>query len=69
MTVFARYVDIPGDPAAIACCSCGRGKAILSGAHFEVGPEALVDLNPEVAQGLIPHEKGRRALFREIFVR
>lgn len=31
----ARYHDLKGRPAAVICCSLGKGKAILSGVHPE----------------------------------
>lgn len=31
----ARYIDLPGSPAAVIRCSLGKGRAILSGVHPE----------------------------------
>lgn len=35
--VLARYLDLPGAPPAIIECPNGKGKAILSGVHLELG--------------------------------
>lgn len=37
------YEGIKGAPPAIIACSVGQGRAILSGVHFEVTPETLMD--------------------------
>ena len=39
--VIANYEDIAGQPPAIISCNIGKGKAILSGVHFEVSKESL----------------------------
>lgn len=39
--VLARYLDLPGEPAAIIECAVGKGKAILSGVHLESQPVLL----------------------------
>ena len=35
--VLARYHDLVDKPAAVVECAVGKGKAILSGVHFEIG--------------------------------
>ncbi len=35
--ILARYLELPGQPPAIIECSVGKGKAILSGVHIELG--------------------------------
>lgn len=35
--ILARYMDLPDQPPAIIECTVGKGKAILSGVHIEMG--------------------------------
>ncbi len=51
-TVLATY-DFEEKPAAIVECQVGKGKAILSGIHFEWAPE-LLDANESYLQPIIP---------------
>lgn len=39
--IFARYTDLPNQPAAIIECSVGEGKAILCSPHMEKFPRYL----------------------------
>ncbi len=41
--VLGRYSDLPGKPAAIVCCTFGKGLAILSGVHIEHPSEHIVE--------------------------
>lgn len=35
--ILAHYLDLPGEPPAILECPLGKGRAILSGVHLELG--------------------------------
>lgn len=35
--ILARYLDLPDHPPAIIQCTVGKGRAILSGVHIELG--------------------------------
>lgn len=63
------YLDLDGRPPAIVEAKVGKGRAILSGVHFEYGIEFLDVKNPYLS-GLYPSleasEAKRKALFREI---
>ncbi len=39
--IIARYDALPGNPPAMICKTVGKGRVLLSGVHFEIGPEAL----------------------------
>jgi biotin--protein ligase len=64
--VLARYAELPGAPPAIIECAVGKGRAILSGVHFEVGPSHLDEADPRqgtLAPLLSSYEEERRRLF------
>lgn len=52
--------------AAVISCKVGKGKALLSGVHFEVRPDALVKENSpsDVCKTLIQTEERRLALLQ-----
>lgn len=47
--IIAHYNDVTGRPPAIISCPVGKGKAILSGVHFEASDNALTvyDFSPK----------------------
>ncbi|NCO03955.1 MAG: biotin--protein ligase [Alphaproteobacteria bacterium] len=45
ITVLATYADIENTPPALISCAVGKGRALLSGVHFEVMPDMLIDYN------------------------
>ena len=51
--VLAIYKDLPSQPVAAVECSVGKGKAILSGVHFEYDPSLLDDTDPYLKE-IIP---------------
>lgn len=44
--ILARYLDLPGEPPAIIECSIGKGKALLSGVHFETQLSHFPEYSP-----------------------
>lgn len=40
--VLGTYADLPGTPPAIIECTVGKGRAILSGVHVEMGLKSLL---------------------------
>ena len=67
--VLGHYDDIPGKPAAIILCKVGKGKAVLSGVHFEYGCSVVENrksLNPEIVSRLCQDEKKRLQCFQKI---
>jgi glutamine amidotransferase-like uncharacterized protein len=65
--VLATYSDLKEDPAAIVCCQFGKGKALLSGVHFEFSAHALNKESPYLKRIIPLLEKGeerRRELMR-----
>jgi len=64
--VEARYLDLPGRPAAILSCKVGEGRAVLSGVHpefsfadFPTGSRQLC----RIKRCLLPFEERRQMLF------
>lgn len=63
----SRYLDIPGKPAAIVECSSGKGKAILSGVHIEIGiSDPKTTLRGKMKEVLTEHEPRRKQFFRRV---
>lgn len=65
--IISRYLEIPGNPAAIIQTPQGMGKVILTGVHFEIG---LTDPNTtligKLKKPFLEHEATRRHFFEEI---
>ncbi len=65
--VLSRYLDIEGEPAAIVECEIGKGKAILSGVHFEIGvTDPRTTLVGKMKEPFREHEIRRRQFFTKI---
>lgn len=65
--VLSRYINLEGKPAAIVLCKCGKGKAILSGAHIEMSASYLAHIDPKIENvDLEQGEKVRRILFKDV---
>ncbi len=64
--ILARYLDIEGHPPAIIECSIGQGKAILSGAHLEMGAVSSTQDSP--LYELFLQSEPLRSLFWEKFI-
>lgn len=65
--IIARYLDIPGQPAAIIQCNVGKGKAILCGPHPEIGAYNLTTQDPhflKIKPALENIETQRKELFQ-----
>lgn len=62
--VLASY-DPDGEFAALVMCRIGKGKAILSGPHFEYDPE-LLDHSDEYLQQIIPELKNGNEKRKEL---
>ena len=63
----SRYLDIPGTPSAIIECPIGKGKAILSGVHFEIGTtDPRTPLRGKMKECLKEYEPQRRQFFSHI---
>ncbi len=64
--ILARYADLPHRPPAIIECKVGKGKAILSGVHFEISA-GLLSEEDRYHKPMIPlirsTEEKRRAFF------
>lgn len=68
--VLARYLEIPHEPAAIVYCKVGKGKAILSGVHPEVGSSSLYSSDPffkNIQPQLEAIEDQRQLLLQSLF--
>lgn len=65
--VLARYSDIAGHPPAIIECHVGKGKAILSGAHLEMGPDSFYTHDPSLLH-LLRQSEVQRLLFLDKFI-
>lgn len=67
VSILSKYLDLPEKPPAVIECCIGRGKAILSGVHFEIG---VSDPNTTLTRGfrktLLEHEKRRLVFFEEV---
>lgn len=63
--VLAKYQDLEGCPAAIIQCSVGKGKAILSGVHFEQD-YTLCPSNTQLYNLLKDNEPKRLKLFESL---
>jgi len=70
--VLARYLDLVDQPAAVIERKFGRGKAILSGVHFECDPESFSQnqliIHPSFDL-LIEHNCLRKEVIKKIFQR
>jgi len=68
--IFARYSELEKEPPAIVVCPFGKGKAVLSGVHFEYSACSLPADNVYI-QRILPFleqsEKRRTSLIQEIF--
>lgn len=67
--VLSRYLDLQGHPAAILEIAIGKGKAILSGVHFEYSPKNLRKEDPRLAALypiLLESEELRQQLIRKL---
>jgi glutamine amidotransferase-like uncharacterized protein len=67
--VLSRYLDLSGHPAAILEIDIGKGKAILSGVHFEYSPKNLRKEDPRLAALypiLLKSEEMRQNLMRTL---
>lgn len=63
--VLSRYTQREGNPPSIISCKVAEGRAVLSGVHFEFGPEALDPKSERMKQimaELIFHEETRQKL-------
>lgn len=59
--VLAKYLDISDHPAAIIECSFGRGRAILSGVHIEIGvSNNKISMPVQIKTLLQPYESERK---------
>lgn len=70
--VIATYSDLKQDPAAIVLCQFGKGKALLSGVHFEFSAPLLNRESPHLQRVLPLLEKGeerRRELMRAMLLK
>jgi len=56
--VLASYDDLPGKPLAVIACSVGKGKAILSGVHLEMGASCFKPEDPMFKE-LRPSDEAR----------
>lgn len=68
--VLAIYKDLPNQPAAVIECIAGKGKAILSGVHFEYDPTLLDDTDPylkDIIPVLEKHDSKRMDLMKSLF--
>lgn len=68
--VISKYLEINHHPAAIIEIPIGKGKALLSGVHIEIGtshPPAT--LKEEMRQALLPFEMERRRFFQQLLYR
>jgi glutamine amidotransferase-like uncharacterized protein len=67
--VLARYKELTNSPAAIILCYVGKGKALLSGVHFEQRIADLLSHNPYhqiIAPRLLLAEEKRKAVFADL---
>lgn len=70
VTVISKYLDIEGHPAAIVECSIGKGKAILSGVHIEMGTsQSLTTFDDNMISKLLPFEVQRKRFFHFLLSR
>lgn len=61
--VLAKFQKIEGNPPAIIECKVGKGIAILSGVHLEVGSHHLFT---SLRKTLAPYEQIRQAAFQNL---
>eukprot|EP00474_Spongospora_subterranea_P010686 CRZ11144.1 hypothetical protein [Spongospora subterranea] len=69
--ILARY-EQQSDRAAIVLVKVGKGKALLSGVHFEFDPESAFPDEPEgkpLVNELRQHDQHRRAFVQELLKR
>ena len=67
--VISRYLEVDGHPPAIISCAVGKGRAVLSGVHFEFSSDSFGSdsaLIQKVILGILPYESKRLELVREI---
>lgn len=72
ITVLARYLELPSNPAAIVACTVGTGVAILAGVHPEYSARSFRGATGSLAavyEQLVPAEQARIAILREIATR
>lgn len=63
----SHYLEIEGNPAAIIEIAVGKGKAILSGVHIEIGNSPYSSLlNKKIYHELIPYEEQRKDFFHHL---
>lgn len=68
--LISRYLDIEECPAAIIEISIGKGKAILSGIHIEMGTSyPLKSFKKAMIKTLEPYETQRKRFFQHILYR
>lgn len=68
----SAYLDLPGQPHAILELPVGKGRAILSGVHFEYSPQYMKADDPHldpIREKLSEHEPMRRTIFTDILTR
>jgi biotin--protein ligase len=71
VSVLSHYTEIEGMPPAIISCKVAKGKALLSGIHFEYAAEDLTRDDPfhdAIYPFLNRTEEKRNKIFREILV-
>ena len=62
--IVATHLDLLKQPAAIVECSIGRGVAVLSGVHIEIGNFAIPNIHKKSIQtALHESEQKRKAFF------
>lgn len=65
--VLSYYLEIPGTPAAVICAPRGKGKAILTGVHFEIGvTDPNTTLVGKLKDPFREHERERRQFFETV---
>ncbi len=70
VNIISRYLDIQGHPAAIIEARIGKGKAILSGVHIEIGTSChFSNLTDQMFQKLVPFEAQRKRFFHYVLGR
>lgn len=65
--VIAKYLDIPGEPAAAIEIPFGKGRVALTGVHIEKNSNSTLD--QKMAQELTPFEPQRQRFFHHLLLR
>jgi biotin--protein ligase len=67
--VISTYLEVETHPAAMIEIPIGKGKALLSGVHIEIGSSFPATLKKEMRHALQPFEIERRRFFQQLLHR